>query len=89
MTQQTHTSVQRCSTLVELVRLRAAENPDRTALIFLAGTDTVTGTLTYAELDRQARAVAALLQSRGLAGERALLLYPPGLDFVAALFGCL
>jgi acyl-CoA synthetase (AMP-forming)/AMP-acid ligase II len=47
------------------------------------------GTLTYGELDRNARAVAAALQARGLAGERALLLYPPGLDYVAAFFGCL
>jgi acyl-CoA synthetase (AMP-forming)/AMP-acid ligase II len=74
---------------VELLRRRTVQDPDRTAFIFLADADTVAGTLTYAELDRQARAIAALLQSRGLAGERALLLYPPGLDFVAALFGCL
>jgi acyl-CoA synthetase (AMP-forming)/AMP-acid ligase II/acyl carrier protein len=40
-------------------------------------------------LDRQARAIAATLQSLGWAGERALLLYPPGLDYIAAFFGCL
>jgi acyl-CoA synthetase (AMP-forming)/AMP-acid ligase II len=33
--------------------------------------------------------VAAKLQSMNMAGERALLLYPPGLDFVAGLFGCI
>jgi acyl-CoA synthetase (AMP-forming)/AMP-acid ligase II/acyl carrier protein len=27
--------------------------------------------------------------ARGLTGERALLLYPPGLEFIAAFFGCL
>ena len=43
---------------------------------------------TYAELDRRARAIAAWLQSLGLQGERALLLYPAGLDFIAAFFGC-
>jgi acyl-CoA synthetase (AMP-forming)/AMP-acid ligase II/acyl carrier protein len=58
-------------------------------LIFLADGDTIKGTLTYAELDHQARAIATVLQSRGLAGERALLLYPPGLDYIAAFFGCL
>ena len=41
------------------------------------------------ELDRQARAIAAWLQSLNLEGERALLLYPAGLDFIAAFFGCL
>ena len=43
---------------------------------------------TYADLDRRARAIAAWLQSLGLQGERALLLYPAGLDFIAAFFGC-
>ncbi len=43
----------------------------------------------YADLDRKARAIAASLQSMDLEGERALLLYPSGLDFVAAFFGCL
>src|SRR5215469_10055565 len=64
MTPQAHTSLQRCSTLVELLRQRAAQDPDRTALTFLADADTVKATLTYAELDRQARAIAVMLQSR-------------------------
>jgi acyl-CoA synthetase (AMP-forming)/AMP-acid ligase II len=58
-------------------------------LTFLADADTVKATLTYGELDRQARAIAVMLQSHALAGERALLLYPPGLDYIAAFFGCL
>ena len=45
--------------------------------------------LTYAELDRQARAIGAWLEAQDLVGERALLLYPPGLDFISAFFGCL
>ncbi|MFO0870804.1 MAG: aminotransferase class I/II-fold pyridoxal phosphate-dependent enzyme [Pirellulales bacterium] len=43
---------------------------------------------TYEELDRRARAVGAELQARGMRGQRVLLLYPPGLDFAAGLFGC-
>src|SRR6185295_16929536 len=45
--------------------------------------------LTYGELDRQARAIAAKLQALGAAGQRVLLLYPPELGYVAAYFGCL
>ena len=45
--------------------------------------------LTYKQLDRQARAIAVQLDSLNLHGERALLLYPPGLDYVAGLLGCL
>ena len=45
--------------------------------------------LTYAELDRRARSVAAWLQQENLDGGQALLLYPPGLDFLTTFFGCL
>jgi acyl-CoA synthetase (AMP-forming)/AMP-acid ligase II/predicted N-acetyltransferase YhbS len=43
--------------------------------------------LTYAELDRRARTLAVALVARGLAGERALLVVPPGLEYVVALLG--
>ena len=43
----------------------------------------------WAELDRRARAIGATLQELGYEGERALLLFPPGLDFIAAFFGSL
>jgi 8-amino-7-oxononanoate synthase len=45
--------------------------------------------ITYAELDRQARAVGGWLLANGMAGKRVLLLYPSGLDFIAAFMGCL
>src|SRR5260370_22885524 len=77
------------TTLVQLMRARALNQPDRPALTFLGDGENETATWTYQELDRQARAIAALLQDRDARGQRALLLYPPGLDFVAAFFGCL
>ncbi len=76
------------STWVELLRLRATRQPERPAFRFLPDAGAAV-TLTYSELDRKAKAVAALLQSNGAAGERALLLYAPGPDYVAAFFGCL
>ncbi len=57
--------------------------------MFLVDGETQEAALTYGGLDRRARAVAALLQGQGLAGERALLVYPPGLDYIVALMGCL
>jgi acyl-CoA synthetase (AMP-forming)/AMP-acid ligase II len=45
--------------------------------------------LTYRELQRRARAIAAALRFAGAKGERALLLFPPGLDFIEGFFGCL
>ncbi|MEW5925951.1 MAG: non-ribosomal peptide synthase/polyketide synthase [Gemmatimonadota bacterium] len=76
------------SSLVELLRLRAETDPDRIAYTFLQNGEVEEGHVTHGELDLRARAVAARLQGLGARGERALLLYPPGLEYVAALFGC-
>lgn len=75
-------------TLVELLRRRAHQQSERIALTFLQDGETQEINLTYGELDERARAIGALLQSLHAAGERALLLYPAGLDFIAALIGC-
>jgi acyl-CoA synthetase (AMP-forming)/AMP-acid ligase II len=45
--------------------------------------------ITYAALDGRARSIAALLQRVAGRGDRVLLLYPPGLEYVAAFLGCL
>ena len=75
--------------LVDLLRRRACEEPERRAYTFLASGEADTSSLSHEELDRQARAVGALVQESGGGGERALLLYPPGLGFVASFFGAL
>ncbi|MEW5848206.1 MAG: fatty acyl-AMP ligase [Myxococcota bacterium] len=75
--------------LVELLRERAQHQGADRAYTFLVDGDHEEHTLTYGALDAQARAIAARLQARGHAGQRALLLYPPGLEYVAAYFGCL
>src|SRR5204862_6253437 len=45
--------------------------------------------ISYRELDRRARAMASVISTRAARGDRALLLIPPSLDYVAAYFGCL
>ncbi|MEJ1934680.1 fatty acyl-AMP ligase, partial [Nostoc sp. NIES-2111] len=77
------------STVVELLRYRGLSQPTDTAYTFLPDGETQEITLTYQELDRRSRAIATQLQALDLSGERALLLYPPGLDYLAAFFGCL
>jgi acyl-CoA synthetase (AMP-forming)/AMP-acid ligase II len=89
MRQQHHSPSEVPPTLVGLVRHRARRQPEQTAYTFLADGETEKETLNYRELDRRARAVAAGLQYLGLAGERVLLLYPPGLEYLIAFFGCL
>lgn len=76
-------------TLVDLLRHRAAYQPNERVYTFLVDGETQEIHLNYSQLDRQARAIAATLQAEGLAGQRALLLYPPGLEFITAFFGCL
>jgi acyl-CoA synthetase (AMP-forming)/AMP-acid ligase II len=77
------------SSLVEALRSRALQQPEQRVYSYLLDGETKEQHLTLAALDRQARAIGALLQSYGASGERALLLYPSGLDFIAAFFGCL
>jgi amino acid adenylation domain-containing protein len=76
-------------TLVDLLRRRALEQPGRLAYTFLTGGESAAQTLSFGELDRRARAIAALLLSVGARGERVLLLYPAGLDYVSGFLGCL
>ena len=45
--------------------------------------------LSFAGLERRARAIGGRLSELGATGERVVLLFSPGLDFVAAFFGCL
>lgn len=75
--------------LASILSERADRHAERTGYIFLNNGETESVRLTYGELDRQARVVAGYLQERHGKGERALLLYTPGIEFIVAFFGCL
>src|SRR5687768_1644491 len=78
--------------LVDLLRWRAIQQPDRRLYTFLGSNgEQEESFLTYRTLEQHARAIAALLMQLQMSGQRALLLYAPGqeLDFIAAFFGCL
>jgi 8-amino-7-oxononanoate synthase/acyl carrier protein len=74
--------------LVERLRYWTAAQPDDMAFRYLSYGGTLTNELTYKKLDLLARSIAAQLVSMGMKGQRALLMYPPGLEFVTAFFGC-
>jgi len=76
-------------TVVDVLRWRATNQPDRRAYRFLLDGELREASFTYGDLDRRARTIAATLQSVGDRGDRVLLAYPPGPEFVAAYFGCL
>ncbi len=76
-------------TIVDLLRQRAGYRPHDRAFTFLVDGEQEEINITYAELDRKARGVGAWLAASGMRGKRVLLLYPSGLDFIAAFMGCL
>ncbi|HEX4385973.1 MAG TPA: fatty acyl-AMP ligase, partial [Myxococcales bacterium] len=77
------------SILADALRERAARDPSRLAFRFLVDGEDEEALVTYGELDRRARQVAACLAERGAKGERALLVHQPGLAYIEGLFGCL
>jgi len=79
----------RFANLIELLRARTAEHASRVAFRYLADGETEESRLTYKELESRARAVAAALAPQAAAGDRALLFYSGGLEFIAAFWGCL
>ncbi|HEY1349722.1 MAG TPA: fatty acyl-AMP ligase [Ktedonobacteraceae bacterium] len=76
-------------TWVDLLRSRAELSPKQDVFHFLGYEEEADASITYGELDRRARAIAAQLQSMGAVGERAMIMYPPGIDYIIAFFGCL
>src|SRR5437764_2154425 len=77
------------SSLVDVLRYRATEQPNDPAYIFLPDRGAERLSLSFAELYTRARAVAVRLADRGRKGDRAVLLFSPGLDFIVAVFACL
>jgi acyl-CoA synthetase (AMP-forming)/AMP-acid ligase II len=77
------------ATLVDILHNRAMEQPHQTIYNFLVDGETDEISLTYGQLEQKARAIAAHLQSVSSPQDRVLLLFPAGLDYITAFFGCL
>jgi len=77
------------ASLVDVLLHRAAEQPKDEAYIFLPDRGGERVLLTFSDLYARALAIATRLAERGQKGDRAVLLFPPGLDFIVAFFGCL
>jgi acyl-CoA synthetase (AMP-forming)/AMP-acid ligase II/acyl carrier protein len=78
----------RVSSIIDVLDIRADIQSDQLSYVFLSDGAEV-DRLTFAQLQRRARAVAAYLQAMKAQNERALLLYPAGLDYVVAFYACL
>ena len=75
--------------LGDVLRRRAEVMPDKRGFLFLEHGQRECASYTFAQLDRKARAIGNHLADLGAMGKRVLLPHPPGLEFVAAFFGCL
>lgn len=77
-------------TVAELLEARASDQPELPGYSFLADGETAELGLSYARADLRARAIAAgVRDAGGMPGTRAILVLPPGLDYITAFFGCL
>ncbi|MGE5268663.1 MAG: fatty acyl-AMP ligase [Thiohalocapsa sp.] len=76
------------ATLVELLRHRACAQPDDRAYVLLSDRGAEEAAITFAALENTAMALARRIAAVAAPGDRALLLCPTGIDFLAALFGC-
>ncbi|MEO3778892.1 fatty acyl-AMP ligase [Micromonospora sp. B11E3] len=74
--------------VADMLRLQAEEYPSQWACTILGRGGQELDTATYGELDRRVRSVAATLQTMTAPGQRVLLMYPTGVDFVVSFFAC-
>jgi nonribosomal peptide synthetase protein BlmIV len=75
--------------IVDLLDREASLRPDRIAFVYLRDGEEPTQTRTYAALRGRARAIAKDLSRLYARGERVVLFFAPGLEFIEAFFGCL
>src|ERR1700721_383902 len=80
--------MQTFSSLVTLLAKRAETQPDDPAYLFLSDRGTEEAALTFRELYEAAQALAVRLARVARPGDRAILVFPPGLEFLVAFFGC-
>ena len=76
-------------TMVDLLRRRARDEPSRVAITFLVDGEENEVHESYGALGRRSGGLGHHLAARLGAGDRVLLAYPPGPEFLAGFFGCL
>jgi len=77
------------ASLVALLARRAETQPDERAYLFLSDRGEEEAVLTFRQLHDAALVIAAQLGATVRPGDRALLVFPPGVEFMVAFFGCL
>ena len=78
-----------CHSLIELLQSRATLHPDKVAFTFLPDGGGEGIAVTYGQLNERAMSAAVRFRTVIEPGDRALMLFPSGLEFIYAFFGCL
>ena len=76
-------------TLVDVLRLHAQQQPDKVAFKYIDNNLKTTGERTYRQLHCRAGSIANHLKKKYRSGERLLLVFPHGLEFIDAFLACL
>lgn len=74
--------------IVNVLQNRAQKHPHQEAVLYLEDGEHKAAELTLAELDHHAKIIAAHLQAQQMTGNRVVLLYPTGVEFITSLIGC-
>ena len=80
--------VQQCTTYIEVIKNRTIEKPSHVVFRFLSDGVNENESFTYQQLETRSKALGASMQSIGSKGDRALLLFQPGLSYIASLYAC-
>ncbi|WP_225408416.1 fatty acyl-AMP ligase [Stigmatella hybrida] len=85
---KTDSHLPRFRSLAEVIEHCGREQPDLELYRFVEDGDRVVASLTSGQLLSRVRGIAQQLVEAQLVGERALLLYPPGLEFLVGFAAC-
>ncbi len=75
--------------ITDLLKFHAETNPEKKAYIYLRDGENDEESITFRELYNSSLNIAGKLTQLNAVGERVLMLFPPGMEFIKAIFGCL
>ncbi len=74
--------------LVDMFETTSARHADKVIYYYLDDGLNETSRITFREMNARAKSIAATLQKDFRKGDRALMLFPSGIEFIVSLFGC-
>lgn len=76
-------------TIIDVLQNRAINNANKILYRYIEDEESISKTLTFLEVNNRAKVIANRLSQTCKKGDRALMIYPAGLEFIVAFLGCL